>query len=100
MRQVILSDSNRQAIASSKLLRGALPPADKVNGPVRMIEIEGVDINACGGYALLHSLYYQTQLAQMAHFASHVNAVGSHILHDVFMRGLSVRVRQHSSLHS
>ena len=49
--QVIVSDSNRQAVANSKLMRGALPPADKVSGPVRMIEIEGVDINACGGYA-------------------------------------------------
>ena len=50
VRQVILSDSNRQAVASSKILRGVLPPPDRVNGPVRMIEIEGVDINACGGY--------------------------------------------------
>ncbi|CAK0770566.1 hypothetical protein CVIRNUC_003780 [Coccomyxa viridis] len=46
---VILTDSNRQQVASSSVLRGELPPADKVKGPVRMIEIEGVDINACGG---------------------------------------------------
>jgi len=51
VRQVVVSDSNRQAVASSKLLRGVLPPPDRVNGPVRMIEIEGVDINACGGYS-------------------------------------------------
>ena len=47
--QVILTDSNRQQVASSAVLRGQLPPADRVKGPVRMIEIEGVDINACGG---------------------------------------------------
>lgn len=51
--QVIVSDSNRQAVANSKFLRGSLPPAEKVSGAVRMIEIEGVDINACGGYANL-----------------------------------------------
>ncbi|CAL5220041.1 g1988 [Coccomyxa viridis] len=54
VRQVIVSEENRQAVASSKILRGALPPPDRVNGPVRMIEIEGVDINACGG-THLHS---------------------------------------------
>ena len=54
MRQVIVSEENRQAVASSKILRGALPPPDRVNGPVRMIEIEGVDINACGGCASPH----------------------------------------------
>lgn len=51
VRQVVVSDSNRQAVAASKLLRGVLPPPDCVNGPVRMIEIKGVDINACGGYS-------------------------------------------------
>lgn len=49
VRQITVDSSNREALASSTLLRGNLPPADSVRGVVRLIEIEGVDINACGG---------------------------------------------------
>ncbi|BDA42267.1 Alanyl-tRNA editing protein Aarsd1 [Coccomyxa sp. Obi] len=49
VRQVLVNESNREALAASQLLRGNLPPADRVKGAVRLIEIEGVDINACGG---------------------------------------------------
>ena len=45
-----LDDGNRDALANSPLLRGTLPaPGHKLRGAVRLIEIEGVDINACGG---------------------------------------------------
>ena len=50
VRHIKLDDSNRDALANSPLLRGVLPaPGHKLKGPVRLIEIEGVDINACGG---------------------------------------------------
>ena len=34
---------------NSPILRGALPPGDRIKGPTRVVEIDGVDINACGG---------------------------------------------------
>lgn len=62
VRQILVDDSNREALSVSRLLRGNLPPADKVKGPVRLIKIEGVDINACGGTHLLSSAELQVML--------------------------------------
>ena len=100
MRQVLVSDSNRQAVASSKLLRGVLPPPDKVNGPVRMIEIEGVDINACGGYGLPYWLSFRLishKLCQACNCQWLLNTQASSTILGVPMRELSVRTRGYCS---
>lgn len=62
VRQVTVDGSNRDRLASSPLLRGNLPPADSVRGVVRLIEIEGVDINACGGTHLRSTAELQVEI--------------------------------------
>jgi Ser-tRNA(Ala) deacylase AlaX len=50
VRQVVVDEGNREHLATHALLRGALPPpGDGARMVVRLIEIEGVDVNACGG---------------------------------------------------
>ncbi len=61
VRQVLVDEGNREALAASPLLRGNLPPADRVKGAVRLIEIRGVDINACGGTHLQSTAELQVQ---------------------------------------
>lgn len=36
-------------VASSPLFRGSLPPADKIKDGLRMLELETLDLNPCGG---------------------------------------------------
>ncbi|KAL3152409.1 Alanyl-tRNA editing protein Aarsd1 [Trebouxia sp. C0010 RCD-2024] len=52
--QLVLDGSSkgqaeRQAVIEKGNLRGKLPPADVIQDLLRLIEIEGVDINPCGG---------------------------------------------------
>ncbi len=97
MRQVIVSQENRQAVASSKILRGALPPADRVNGPVRMIEIEGVDINACGGYAPPHLLSLTTVKLCEWWSLSHGNKAGCKLCAQCSMNASILTCRANSA---
>ena len=59
VRQILVDDSNRKGLSASRLLRGNLPSPDRVKGAVRLIEIEGVDVNACGGTHLLSTAELQ-----------------------------------------
>ena len=54
--------SRQDPVLQSPIFRGALPPKDKVKGPLRLIQIEGIDINACGGTHLKSTAEIQVQL--------------------------------------
>lgn len=54
IKQLVLDGSpdgqaERQKVIEKGSLRGKLPPADVIEDLLRLIEIEGVDINPCGG---------------------------------------------------
>lgn len=54
IRQIVLDNSShgqteRKRLIEKGNLRGKLPPADVIQELLRLIEIEGVDINPCGG---------------------------------------------------
>ncbi|KAK9817056.1 hypothetical protein WJX72_008928 [[Myrmecia] bisecta] len=46
---VDLTSPDSLALLQSRQFRGTLPSADKMKGVLRLIDIEAVDINACGG---------------------------------------------------
>ena len=54
--------SRQDPVLQSPIFRGTLPPEDKVKGPLRLIQIEGIDINACGGTHLKSTAEIQVQL--------------------------------------
>jgi Ser-tRNA(Ala) deacylase AlaX len=60
---VLDSEGSRGALANSPILRGALPPPDTLKGPTRVVEIAGVDINACGGTHLRSTAELQVQFS-------------------------------------
>ena len=52
VRAVLLREGEadgQHALLQSPLLRGQLPAASKRAGGLRLLEIEGLDVNACGG---------------------------------------------------
>lgn len=67
LRQIVVDEQNRDALANAPTLRGALPLPDARKGPVRLIEIDGVDINACGGTHLRSTAELQVGADQLLH---------------------------------
>ena len=51
-----------QRLRASGLMRGQLPPTDKVKGALRFLDIEDTDVNACGGTHLRCTSEIQVQL--------------------------------------
>ena len=49
VRPHVVHEHDDSQLLRSKTLRGQLPSWDKVQGQLRLLEIEGVDVNACGG---------------------------------------------------
>lgn len=60
--QIVLDGSNRDWVATSPIFRGNLPPPEKIKGAFRLIQIEDVDINACGGTHLRSTAELQVGL--------------------------------------
>lgn len=57
----ILHEHEHSPLLASSVLRGQLPSWDKVKGQLRLLEIEGVDVNACGGTHLRNTAQLQVQ---------------------------------------
>lgn len=51
IKQLLLSsnDNSVEALTARDIFRGVIPSADAVQGPIRLVEMEGLDLNACGG---------------------------------------------------